>query len=277
MGISCGSIIGQFTGLGQSDGAFLYSASNWTNLVPLDGANVYGISGSDIVGTGSAVVGSAVVFHGFQYNATTMTTTLTLNDPSAGTANGEGTFARGISGGNIVGYYLDVPSSYHGFFYNGGWTTLDDPTAAPGYYAGTLAEGISGNMVVGYFIDASSVERGFLYDLAGNAWTTLNYPGAVATNCIGISGNYVVGGYADPSGDDYGFLYDIANNTWTLLIYPGSTSTLAEGIDGDNVVGYYVDSSGSSHGFLAVVPEPSTWLSAILGTASLWFARRRRG
>ena len=55
------------------------------------------------------------------------------------------TYAQGISGSNIVGYYLDTNGTFHGFLYNGSnYSTLDDPSAAtgPGLNVGTFAQAI---------------------------------------------------------------------------------------------------------------------------------------
>jgi hypothetical protein len=71
----------------------------------------------------------------------------------------EGTETRGISGTNIVGFYLDNSNTSHGFLYNGStYITLDDPLGVNG----TGALGISGADIVGYYSDGSSINHGFL-------------------------------------------------------------------------------------------------------------------
>jgi hypothetical protein len=61
------------------------------------------------------------------------------------------TFAGGISGNDIVGWY-ESRSAYNGFLYNGStWTTLDDPLAVTSPPIGTCATDIDGNNIVGYF------------------------------------------------------------------------------------------------------------------------------
>src|ERR1700722_921744 len=56
----------------------------------------------------------------------------TLNDPSAFNR----TYAYGIDGSNIVGFYTDNFGNNHGFLYNGStYTTLNDPSATNGTFA----------------------------------------------------------------------------------------------------------------------------------------------
>src|SRR5689334_16004116 len=108
---------------------------------------------------------------------------VTLNDPLAT----GGTFAQGISGSNVVGYYQDGTGD-HGFLYDGtSYITLDDPQA---FVGNTFTTGISGSNVVGYYNDKTGT-HGFLYD--GTSYTPLNYPQATSTIAQGISGSNVVG------------------------------------------------------------------------------------
>ena len=76
--------------------------------------------------------------------------TYTTLDNPAGTG---GTYAYGISGNNIVGWYANSSGWQLGFLYNGStYTTLNDPLGVNGTYA----NGISGNNIVGYYYDSSS-------------------------------------------------------------------------------------------------------------------------
>ena len=85
----------------------------------------------------------------------------------------KGTYVTGVSGGNVVGYYVDAGNVSHGFLYNGTtFTTLDDPNAGQGAGQGTNVTAVSGNNVVGYYQDASGVEHGFLYQPLGTLGTT---------------------------------------------------------------------------------------------------------
>jgi hypothetical protein len=162
--------------------------------------------------------------------------------------NAAATYAQGISGGNIVGYYLDTNGTFHGFLYNGSnYTTLDDPKAAtgPGLNVGTFAQGIDGTNVVGFYVGSDNMDHGFLFN--GSSYTTLDDPrGAGGTTVFGISGPNIVGSYSDNAEfpDVQGFVYN--GGTYTNL---GALS--AEGISGGNIVGYYSpDTAGYSHGFV---------------------------
>ncbi len=147
------------------------------------------------------------------------------------------TYAHGISGNNIVGFYTG--SGQHGFLFDGtNFTTLDVAGAAH-----TYAYGISGNNIVGSY-DYSGLNHGFVYN--GTNYTTLDVPGAANTYAYGISGNNIVGTY-DYSGFNHGFVYNGTN--YTILDVPGAAHTCAYGISGNNIVGIYVDGSGQ-HGFL---------------------------
>ena len=69
------------------------------------------------------------------------------------------TSAIGISGNNIVGFYVDS-SGQHSFLYNGtSYAKLDYPGAT-----GTYAEGINGNNIVGNYYDSFGNVHGFLYN-----------------------------------------------------------------------------------------------------------------
>ncbi len=190
------------------------------------------MSGSNVVGSYQDGAGS----HGFVYNGTTFTT---LDDPAASVGN---TYAQGISGGTIVGWYVSPTGGTHGFSYNGStWTTLDEPEATNGTYV----EGISGSTIVGSYVDGSGT-HGFVFN--GTTWTTLDDPAAPPgnTQAYGISGSDVAGTYVDGSGT-HGFLYN--GSTYSSINYPTATGgTSVQGILGNDIVGYYLDGAGA-HGF----------------------------
>lgn len=173
-----------------------------------------------------------------QYNYTT------IDVPSAA-----GTYASGISGNNIVGFYQSSSGSggwtpfgvyqagtgTSGFIYNVGtstYTALNDPSAVNG----TLAYGTDGNNVVGYYNGNQALAHGFLYNITTTTYTTLNDPlGVWATVATGISGNNIVGGYYGISGQ-MGFLYN--GSSYTTLSNPSGTTSV-NGISGNFIVGYY--------------------------------------
>jgi hypothetical protein len=176
----------------------------------------------------------------------------TLDDPVAV----NGTYAEGISGNYIVGYYSDASHITHGFLYDGSsYKALDDPLAN----YGTQAHGIDGaNIVGGYHYrfwwmrGRPVITHGFLYD--GTSYKTLDPPGWVQFNyCTGISGSNIVGCYGDRNGHTQGYLYN--GSSYRTLSVAGATNTLANGISGSNIVGEYLDSKGW-HGFLY---NGSTW------------------
>ena len=109
-----GEVIGSCGGPQPTSG-FLYNGSTWTTLDdPLEGnlTSAQGISGTNIVGycAGNSCV--TIWYRGFLYNGSTWTT---LDDPlAASSVYGGGTFAQGISGTSIVGYYMDSNGT-HGF------------------------------------------------------------------------------------------------------------------------------------------------------------------
>lgn len=71
---------------------------------------------------------------------------MALDDP-LGTL---GTLPQGISGNNIVGYYIDAGGKAHGFLYNGStYTTINYPVPSP---LGTVVEGINGHNLVGLMV-----------------------------------------------------------------------------------------------------------------------------
>jgi hypothetical protein len=187
------------------------------------------------------------------------------------TATG-GTYAWGIDGRNIVGYYTDGTGD-HGFLYNGSsYTTLDDPLAK-GF---THAYGISGNNIVGDYFDATGT-HGFLYN--GSSWTTLDDPLAPGdTAAFGINGNNIVGTYELSTAFEahrHGFLYD--GNSHTTFDDPLATNsgnlsyTEALGISGNNIVGDYADgTTGALQGyfyngssFTPLAPFSSLYTSAV--------------
>lgn len=157
----------------------------------------------------------------------------TLADPLEGTGSYpyQGTFAEGISGGNVVGYYNDSSSINHSFLYSGStYTTLNVPATISSAY------GISGSNIVGYYNNISG-NHGFLYN--GSTFTTLDDPSGIGnTVAYGISGGNIVGYY-----NNHGFLYNVS--TYTTLNVPWTAyGTYAYGICGCNVVGVYNDGSG---------------------------------
>jgi len=227
-GISGTNIVGGY--VDNIDGGihgFLYNDGAFNTLNDPNsgyGTIATGISGNTIVGWYVDDIGDT---HGFIYTNGTFTT---LDEPNAAftgdffpdlppggygyflfTCQNDGsggTIVSGISGTNIVGWYVDASDYTHGFLYNGStYTTLDDPNGV----GATYAQGISNNVVVGYY-ETNIMEgdgiggHGFLY--SGGSYSTIDVPGAIAgaaTSAQAISGNNIVGWYDDTNGNTYGF------------------------------------------------------------------------
>jgi len=213
--------------------------------------DITGISGNNIVG---CYEDSSDKWHGFEYNDSTKN--FTTLDESVPTASNSGTYAGGINGNTIVGWYVSqtsnsAGSSTHGFsFNNSTYTNFDFPestisgtTTDP---QETVATGISGNLIVG----TTDV------DLITNTGTGFN-----------------------TVGDQYGFVYDGSN--FTLLDDPAAENqygfgTDAQAIDGDTVVGYYYVNYDTVQGFETIIPEPASMM-LLLGGAVFLMRRPRNG
>ena len=67
-----------------------------------------------------------------------------INDPSAPSYKGGGTFAEASeNNGTVVGYFFDAKGAAHGFVDDSGrFTTLTDPAAGRDASEGTYLEGI---------------------------------------------------------------------------------------------------------------------------------------
>ncbi|HUB26263.1 MAG TPA: hypothetical protein VL992_12610 [Tepidisphaeraceae bacterium] len=253
VGISGNTIVGAYqdSRTGTVRG-FIDSAGTFT---PLDAPAAAGIT--QITGiSGNSVIGfyedSDYAWHSFEYNVAAQTFTI-LNE-TAPTRDNSGTYAMGISGDTIVGYYASptsnsAGSSTHAFSLTGStYTNFDYPESTSGTTVtdplATIAAGISGNLVVGT--------------------TQIQY----TTN----TGHGLT--FLDVSS---GFLYDGA--TFTLLNVPSSESefgygTDAQAISGNTVVGYYNVDANTYEGFETTVPEPA---SICFLLAPVLLLKRRRG
>jgi hypothetical protein len=258
-GVEGDLIVGEFVAeLGVSVDGYVYNDRDqtWTTLNDPLAVNLTVIANiweNDLIGF---YVNSENNCLSFLYDGRTWTA---LEDPLAAPGYDAGTYAQGIQGDSIVGYYIDASGLYHGFLYrihNQSWTTLDDPLAgtAPANGEGTVCEGICGDKIIGQYTDSGGFNHGFIYD--GRTWATLDNPLAgtapgQGTAFLGVSGDDEVGIYIDSSGDAHGFIYD--GFTWTPLDDPEAASlgTVPTNGDGSNIVGYYYDSTGRVHGFLA--------------------------
>ena len=206
----------------------------------------------------AAAIGAVVPGGGMAYAAYNFTT---LTDPLAT----NGTFAEGISGNVVVGYF-NIGSVSHGFTYNVTsqvYNTLDIPAAAS-----TNVNGIYGGTVVGTYVDGGAVSHGF--SETGGVFSTLTDPATPSPitprGYYGPTGT-VVGFYFDPGGGSTGHGFSEAGGVYSTLNYPSGTilSTFAFGISETNgtVVGNYSDGTGSHAftelgGVFASLDDPSS-------------------
>jgi len=176
--------------------------------------------------------------------------------------------------GEIVGYYVDSGTVYHGYLKKGGkFTTIDVPFAGA---VNTWAKGINNSgEIVGTWEDAIT-DHGFV--LSGGTYTSFDYPGAVDmfVYCVNNNG-VIVGAYTDASGVSHGF--SLSAGTFASYDPPGSTYTAGGGInDSGDIVGFYcltsecAEGSNTPQGFLlsggtyttiAIPGATGTWANAI--------------
>jgi probable HAF family extracellular repeat protein len=144
----------------------------------------------------------------------------------------------------------------HGFTYDHGtFTTIDYPNLPKG--SSTTAYGINnlGQVVGGYCLKSSNCPdgiagtptHGFLDD--HGVFTTLDYPGAVATGAAAINDTgAIVGIYDIGLTGPHAFLYQ--NGFYANIDFPNSNFIVATAINNDGIVaGYYTTTSGYEYGF----------------------------
>jgi hypothetical protein len=277
--VSGNNVVGYYLDSNVNDPPFnfVYNGSTFT---PISGPSGFrqnyaeGIYGNTIVGLSYPFPDAGIQVQGFLYNGSGYTL---FQDPLGST------YARAISGSNIVGFLQSSSDgSFHGFLYNGStYTTIDDPLSND--QRGLT--GIDGNNVVGIYVNAAGTPRSFLYN--GSTFTPIDDPlGVNGTEAQGISGNNIVGYYLDALNQYHGFLYN--GSTYTTIDDPfagyGNAANTAEyadgsrlfGISGDTIVGNYFDASTNLHGFIVTIPEPSSILLLALGAGGLWVVGRHR-
>jgi hypothetical protein len=187
-----------------------------------------------------------------------------LDDPTAASGPGLGTFAVAITdAGVVVGYYLDANDVAHGFIDSpgSGFTTVDAPGAGTGRGEGTNLNAINGaGVIVGTVIDANGVAHG-LVDSHGSFFD-FDAPdaGTVApegTTATGITRDGVVSAFtvfvASGMFENGGWL--LSGLQFSPLDDPVAvTGTAPLGINqrGNEACGTYFDAAGNAHGFVAM-------------------------
>lgn len=163
---------------------------------------------------------------------------------------------HGIMVGGFCDYGCNPITGTHGFTYDhGSYTTIDFPNLPMG--SSTTAYGINnlGQIVGGYCLKAPNCPpgialpptHGFLDD--NGVFTTLDYPGAVATGASAINdAGAIVGTYDINLTGPHSFLYQ--NGVYTNIDFPNANFTVATAITNQGVVGgYYTTISGIEYGF----------------------------
>lgn len=156
------------------------------------------------------------------------------------------TYASGISGSNIVGWYRDARQGFRGFLFNGtNWTSIEAQDTSQ--VINTYVSGVYGSRVVGYY-QAIGETQGFVED--GTNFKSIDYPTAVhGTAALGISGEKIVGNYLDADWNPHGFLFD-GTNFFKIDHPSGVSRTTVAGISGSKIVGNYTEANNTTHGFL---------------------------
>src|SRR5580700_9804702 len=101
------------------------------------------------------------------------------------------------------------------------------------------------------FLAMCAVSVAFASIACAQTYTTIDYPGAIATTLNGGPNpeGTNIGSYTDTSGVTHGFVLE--KGVFTSFDPPGSTSTTPNWISPQGViVGGYVDAGGTNHGFI---------------------------
>jgi hypothetical protein len=179
-----------------------------------------------------------------------------LDDPSAGTASGQGTQPNAINNsGEIVGLYIDASNVLHSYSQIGNAYTNIDPPNQSKVSPLSLATGINAaGQIVGGYKGTDGVNHGYL--LSRGQYTTFDDPLAVhGTRTFGINApGQIVGEYLDANFVAHGFV--LSGGQYTPIEDPLAGSGKGQGtvpfsINASGaIVGVYLDSSGIDHGFL---------------------------
>jgi uncharacterized membrane protein len=179
-----------------------------------------------------------------------------LDDPSAGTAPGQGTQPNAINNsGQIVGFYFDASGVFHSYSQIGNQYTTITPPNESTVRPFSIATGINPQgQIVGAYRGTDGLSHGYL--LSGGPYTSLDDPLAVhGTRTFGINApGQIVGEYLDANFTLRGFL--LSGGKYTPIDDPLAGSgaflgTVPFSINASGrIVGVYIDSAGINHGFL---------------------------
>jgi hypothetical protein len=213
------------------------------------------ISDNDIV-TGQYVDSNSVL-HSFTRSSRGVFTA--IDDPSAGTASGQGTAASSINDVGVVsGSYTDSGFVSHGFLEgNGAFTTIDVPGAGTAAGQGTsIGNTTNAGVITGTYTDSANVEHDFVDD--HGRLTTFNVPGFTLIDMTSNNGHVTAGASFGTDLVGHGFL--LMGSELTKFSEPHANHVAFEGtyavamdLQGDEVAGGYWDLSGTVHGWIGAL------------------------
>jgi hypothetical protein len=189
--------------------------------------------------------------------------------------------------GLAVGFYTDAAGNSHGYTFNtktGRYAPVTFPSSVTSTSA-TAAAINSNDDIAGFYTDAAGNTDGFLY-YGWGGFTTLQFPGATATQALGVNASdEVVGVYTDGTGSSatmHGFTWKPRGGFQSVDDPSGVGATTVNGVnDEGDVVGFYTDAAGNTDGFeaapvtstvtlhLGLTPMPQGQLVVSQGTVTL--------
>ncbi len=184
-----------------------------------------------------------------------------VNNPHTPTSTPPGVLIEnqlmGVNDHNVaVGFYNDASGDSHGYTYNindGTFSAdINDPNAVS-----TVTAAINNfGGIAGFYTDSSGVTHGFLEN--HGHFTTVDAPGASATELLGLNDFGVAVGFDMVNGAQHGVVFNSRTDTFTTLDPPhGHGTTTLNGInDRGDIVGFYVDHAGNTDGLLATPKFP---------------------
>jgi hypothetical protein len=156
-----------------------------------------------------------------------------------------------------VGFYTDVNGDNHGYYFDARNNKFGLITAPASLNSPSLtATAVNARAdIAGVYTDAAGNTDGFIKYFSGG-FTTLQFPGATATQALGVNdSDEVVGFYMDGTGSSattHGFTWTQGGGFRNVDDPNGiGTSTINGVNDAGDIVGFYGDSAGNADGFEA--------------------------
>lgn len=181
-----------------------------------------------------------------------------LDDPAAGTAPGDGTFAFAIDDAGVVsGFYADNAGVMHGFLEHGGvFTTVDEPGAGSAAGQGTTVTATTSGILTGSYFDSSNEEHNFV-DEHGRL-STFDVPGFALIAVTSNDGQVTTGTFFGK--DHVGRAFLLTAGGMADVTEPNANAvpgqgTYAVAVDnaGNAIAGGYWDSAGVVHGWIGTI------------------------